>query len=155
MNAGLATDQQMAVNQSVARPAVWHTRFYCRCPPRFRLLAHATPWYRVAWARSPTLDLKVLLRSMHPNTPPPPLRLSGVGPPLQSPPGVHSWDAARAPRMERPWQPNSDRCGRALRRLNGAVSVQIRPPTPTILDCLRMTALVMRLSWRGLVARSQ
>ena len=86
---------------------------------------------------------------------PPLLRLSGVGPPLQSPPGVHSWDAAVAPRRERPWQPNSDRCGRALRRLNGAVSVQIRPPTPTILDCLRMTALVMRLSWRGLVARSQ
>ena len=85
---------------------------------------------------------------------PPLLRLSGVGPPLQSPPGVHSWDAAVAPRRERPWQPNSDRCGRALRRLNGAVSVQIRPPTPTILDCLRMTDVVTRLAWRRLGTRA-
>ena len=143
-----------AICWSVARPAVWHTRRYSRCPPRFGLLAHASPWHGVAWARSPTLEMKVMLRSMHPNTPPPPLRLSGVGPPLQSPPGVRKWAAARAPRLERPWQPNSDRYGRALRRLNGAVSVQIRPPPPTILDCLRMTDVVTRLAWRRLGTRA-
>ena len=90
-----------------------------------------------------------------PPHPPPFLRLSAVGPYVQGPLGVRKWAAAVAPRLERPWQPNSDRYGRALRRLNEAVSVQIRPRTPTILDCLRMTPLGTRLAWRRLGTRAQ